>query len=45
MDPVRDGEAMVDLVMKALKKTDRKVNEPVVIGPEFIVGATTRSVV
>jgi DNA-binding LacI/PurR family transcriptional regulator len=45
MDPVRDGEAMVDLVMKALKKTDRKVNEPVVIGPEFIVGDTTRSVV
>lgn len=45
MDPVRDGEALVDLVMQALKKTDRKVKEPVVIGPAFIVGNTTRKVV
>jgi DNA-binding LacI/PurR family transcriptional regulator len=43
MDPVRDGQALVDLVMAGLNKLDRKVKEPVMIGPEFVVGGTTRS--
>lgn len=42
MDPERDGEALVNLVMEALKKPDRKVSKPLLIGPEFIVGETTR---
>ena len=42
MDPVRDGQALAELVMAALKKPDQKVKEPVLIGPQFSAGKTTR---
>ena len=45
MDPVRDGRALADLVIEALRKPGRKIKEPVAVGPKFIVGETTRRAV
>ncbi len=41
MDPVRDGELFAELVVATIKSPGRKVREPSVISPSFIVGETT----
>lgn len=42
MDPRRDGQTLTELAMATLKNPGRKIKEPEYLGPEFIVGQSTR---